>query len=156
MRDLVRELGVDVKTHSLDEIRVAYIRDLRDKAAGRGGEDAQSLTQARTKQALADARIKDLTYYRELKLLVPVDEIEPLLANWAATARSETTFAVEKLVAAIQSQHRIQIDQQLIDDTVYAAFRSIGSYPARLGEDAEAGGHRVGAGAVEADAPVAG
>lgn len=37
---LLEHLGVDWKTAQLDEIRVAYIRRLREAAAGRGGEGA--------------------------------------------------------------------------------------------------------------------
>lgn len=37
---LLEQLGVDWKTADLSEIRVAYIRRLREAAAGRGGEGA--------------------------------------------------------------------------------------------------------------------
>ncbi|UEX76804.1 hypothetical protein [Sediminicurvatus halobius] len=156
VRDLLAELGVDHREASLDEVRVSYIRHLRELAAGRGGDQQASLTEARTQQALADANLKRLTYYRELKLLVPVEEIEPRLAGWAATARSEVGFAVDKLVAGIRSQHGIEVSDQEIDDALQPAYRAIGSYPpCAAGDDGE-GGTTVGAAATKGDQGMAG
>lgn len=144
VRDVLQALEIDHREASIDHVRLAYIRDLREKAAGRGGDEHAALTKARTEQALADARMKQLTYHRELGQLVPVSELEPVLAGWAATARSEVQFAVEKLIAAIQSQHGIEIEQQHVDDTIQPALRAIGSYPASVAPDADEGGGGVG------------
>jgi RecB family endonuclease NucS len=38
LRDVLRGLGIDWPVDSIDSVRVAYIRDLREKAAGRGGD----------------------------------------------------------------------------------------------------------------------
>lgn len=156
VRDMLNQLEIDHRQASLDDIRVAYIRDMRAKAAGRGGDEQASLTAARTRQATADAQQKELQYYRELQHLVPVEELEPIIANWAATARSEVTFAVEKIVASIESQHGIEVDKQSIDDSLQPALRTIGSYPAGHGPDAEQGGGGVGAADAAADEGVAG
>lgn len=120
----------------------AYCSALRSEAAGRGGAFAESLTAARTEQARADTRMKELQYYRELKLLVPVEEIEPMLAGWAATARSEVGYAVEKLVAGIRSKHGVEVTQDEVDAALLPAFRAIAEYPKRLSDDAvgEGGG----------------
>jgi hypothetical protein len=133
-----------------------YCEQLRREAAGRSGDDQAALSKARTKQALADANMKELQYYRELKLLVPAAEIEPALQDWAAMARSETQFAVDKFVAALQSQHGIEVDQALIDGTFTPAFRAIGSYPTQLAGDADEGGEGMDTAAAAPDAGVAG
>jgi hypothetical protein len=130
LRDVLGELGINSKAVSLDVIRVAYIRDLRNKAAGRGGDDQGALSKARTKQALADAAMKELQYYRELKLLVPAAEIEPALREWAAVARGEVQNAVEKLLAAIRSQHGVEMDADAVEGILHPAFRAIAAYPA--------------------------
>ena len=155
-RDVLNRLGIDPKQSSLEAIRIAYIRYMRELAAGRGGDEQASLTRARTKQALADSAIKELQYHREMAALVPVEDIEPTLRNWAAMARSEVQYAVEKLVSGIQSRHGIEVDQKLIDDTFTPAFRSVGSYPSQLAQDDGAGGEGVDSPAASVDAAMAG
>jgi hypothetical protein len=131
VRDVLNELGVDWKATPLDAIRTAYIRYLRERAAGRGGDEQGALSRARTQQALADARMKELQYYRELKLLVPVEELEPALRDWAAMARGEVRNAVEKLLAAIRSQHGVEVATDVVEGILHPAFRAIAAYPAQ-------------------------
>lgn len=134
-RDVLKALGIDWQSSSLDDIRIAYIRDLREKAAGRGGEDQQTLTKARAQEAEVNARLKELQYQREIGKLILGEEIEPMLATWAATARSEVGFAVEKLIAGIVSQHGIEVDQDVIDDALSAAYDAISDYPEKFTSD---------------------
>lgn len=139
VRDILVNLDMDHRTSSMDEIRLAYIRDLREKAGGRGGDDQGALTRARTRQAIADADMKNLQYHRELKTLVAIDEVEPVLKNWAKNARSEVQYAIEKMIAGIQSRHNIEVEQDVIDDAINPAFRAIGRYPQKSSFDDDAG-----------------
>ena len=122
-----------------------YCDRLRDEAAGRGGDEQATLTKSRTREAQANAQLKELQFHKEVGDLIPASEIEPLLDSWAVTARSETTHAVEKIIAAIQSQHGIEVEQDLIDEQLGAAFTAIADYPRQLAGDADAGGQEVGA-----------
>lgn len=120
-----------------------YCNRLRDEAAGRGGNEQETLTRSRTREAQANAQLKELQYHKEVGDLIPATEIEPLLDSWAVTARSETTHAVEKIIAAIQSQHNIEIEQDLIDEQLGAAFAAIADYPKQFASDAVEGGEEV-------------
>ena len=120
-----------------------YCDRLRDEAAGRGGNDQETLTRARTRAEVAPAQLKELQFHKEVGDLIPVSEIEPLLDSWAVTARSETTHAVEKIIAAIQSQHGIEVEQDLIDEQLGAAFAAIADYPKQLVGDSVEGGEEV-------------
>jgi len=122
-----------------------YCDRLRDEAAGRGGDEQATLTKSRTREAQANAQLKELQFHKEVSDLIPVSEIEPLLDSWAVTARSETTHAVEKIIAAIQSQHGIEVEQDLIDGQLGAAFAAISDYPKKFACDAVEGGEEVGA-----------
>nr|VFK48101.1 MAG: hypothetical protein BECKTC1821E_GA0114239_11028 [Candidatus Kentron sp. TC] len=55
--------GIDYRESNLSTIRIAYIRDLRETAAGRGGEEQAKLTLQRTRQAEADANLKMLELF---------------------------------------------------------------------------------------------
>ncbi len=122
---------------------VDYCDRLRDEAAGRGGDDQATLTQARTRDALANSQLKELQFHKEVGDLVPVSEIEPLLDSWSVTARSEMTHAVEKIIAAIQSQHGIEVEQDLIDGHLGAAFSAVADYPRQFAGDADQGEQQV-------------
>ena len=125
---------------------VSYCEHFRQLAAGRGAADDQAnAARAKTRESTANAQLKELLFQREVGNLVPVDELEPLLESWAVTARSEMTYAIDKLIAAIQSKHNIEVEQGLIDDTLGAAFTSIAGYPSNLAGITEPGGDEVAA-----------
>lgn len=147
LRDVLRGLNIDHKTYSLDEIRDAYIKDLREKAAGRGGDEQQSLTKARTREAQINTQTKELEYFTKVGLLVPVDEIEPILQSWAVLARSEVMNALDKVTAFLESKHGIEIEQGLIDDSLGAAFTAIADYPRNNSKVDGEGSKEVGAAA---------
>jgi len=133
LREVLKKLNLDHRKHSKDEIRIAYIRHLRDQASGRGGEDQASLTKARTREARINADSKELQYFKDVGLLVPVEEIEPVLTSWAVLARSETTNALNKIRISIESKYNIKIDQDLIDGPLVDAFAAIANYPKNNG-----------------------
>ena len=140
LREVLAKLKIKSSKESLDNIRITYIRHLREQAAGRGGDNQVKLTSARAQQAISDARLKDLTYFEKVGALVSVEAIEPMLESWAVNARSEIQYAIEKVVTAIQSQHNIEINQELIDNEFANAFRTIGGYPQNFDDSNDEGG----------------
>lgn len=131
----------------LGEWLKSYCGKLREEASGRGDEDSKALTRAKTREAEAKAAMGELNYHRELRQLVPVDEVEPLLETWAVTARSEAQHAVEKTIAAIESKYGIEVERELYDEHLRAAFAVIASYPENLAGDDEPSGEQVDAAA---------
>lgn len=150
LRDVMRRLDIDWPVE-VDEIRIRYIRDLREKAAGRGGDDQQELTRSRVRESQAKARNLELQNYERVGQLVAVEELEPLLDQWVIMSRTEVSNAVNKIVADIQGQFDIEIDSGLIDEHMSAAYRIIGTYPGRrsgdgqdyAGSDDNAGGRKM-------------
>lgn len=136
-REVLRNLNLDHKTVAFEVIAIEYIRDLREKAAGRGGEEQAAQTQARTREAIANAKLKELAYEKEMGTLILSEDIEPLLIGWATSARSEVQFAIEKIVSGIESEHSIKVDQGLIDGNLRHAYGAIAAYPEGLQENDE-------------------
>lgn len=128
---MTRALKIDRDVATLDDVRIAYVRDLREKAAGRGGDDQAALTRARTREAVAGAQIKETQFLESCGALVPVEQLEPLLEQWVIVARAEVRNAVDKIIADIQGRYDIEIDQSIIDGHIGAAYRLIGAYPGR-------------------------
>ncbi len=130
--------GIFKKNGKLRDWIIVYCEKIRGEAAGRGGDEAGALTRARTRQAEADADNKELSFQVEIKNLIPMEEIEPQLDSWATVIRSEYQYAIEKMVAAIESQHKIKVEQKLIDETVSSALASVASYADQfVSDDAE-------------------
>lgn len=151
LRDVLRGLGMEWPS-DIDDIRVAYIRDLREKAAGRGGDDMAELTRMRIRESKAKAISGEIDNYEKLGLLVSVEEIEPALEQWSVVARSEVGNALNKIIGDIEGQYKIEVDRELlVDGHINAAYRIIGNHPGRTGggrihhagEDAAAGGPEV-------------
>ncbi len=132
VRDVLRELGIDHRGTDLVSIRVAYIRDLRNKAAGRGGGDQGELTRARIRESTANAVSKELANTKEAKKLVDVSEIEPALRNWAAQGGNAVMAAGERIIEAIESRHAIELDDDDVNSHLRTALRDIAGYPRQL------------------------
>jgi phage terminase Nu1 subunit (DNA packaging protein) len=137
VRDVLKELGIDHTQAGMDEIRLAYIRDMREKAAGRGGNDQALLTQARIRESTANAVSKELANAEAARELVDVSEVEPLLRNWAARGRNAVMAAGERIIEGIESRHGTQLDDDDVNSHLRSALRDIAGYPGQLAGTAE-------------------
>ncbi len=140
VRMMLQDLDIDHQQSTLAEIRVRYIQDLREKAAGRGGNAYMA---AKQREAELKGDKLEIEKFERLKLLVPIAELEPILESWAVTSRSEIQNTVEKLIASIQSEHNLDIDKQLIDDALQTAFNALRDYPHRHVGDAYSSGREI-------------
>lgn len=131
-RDVLRHLGIDWKATALDEIRVAYIRDLREKAAGRGGDDQAALTRARTREAEASAELKELQVIERGEQLAEVAEIEPKLLAMVTAAKTELLSLPDALAQELRALYGVEIDASLIEERIHEALTHLAS---RLEDD---------------------
>jgi len=145
LRDVLVKIKLDHRSATVTDIRVAYIRHLRNQAAGRGGSHQETATLAKIRESEASAQLKELDFFEKIKLLVPVEEIEPMLDNWAVLARSEVKNAMDKIIANLESKHGVEIEQGFIDESLGSAFTAIGSYPRNMSKDDAASSEEVGA-----------
>lgn len=106
--ELMAGLGIDSKTASLDEIRVAYIRRLREQAAGRAA--AGDLDLAGERAALAKAQRERIEMQNAVTRgeLAPVVLIEEVLTK----AASKTAGILD----AIPGMVRRRVPQLTADD----------------------------------------
>jgi hypothetical protein len=127
LRNVLARLGLNHKTDSLDRIRVAYIRDLRETASGRqASEQRLKLDVAKTREAEANAQFKELAVYREYQLILDKSQVMEAMSAWIALAKSEYTNSIEKILAMLESRHNLTIERSDIDGITDAAMRTIG------------------------------
>jgi phage terminase Nu1 subunit (DNA packaging protein) len=110
LTEVLRGLNIDYRTTNIDDIRAAYIKDLREKAAGRGGDHQIESTLARTRKDNNQADLYELQIKEKSGELVAIADIEPFLANSIITARQNLTALPEKWQTELEMQYGVKID----------------------------------------------
>lgn len=129
LRDLLTRYNLDHKTASLGDIRVRYIRDLREKAAGRRDQDAQgTLDQARIRDLMASAQIKEMTLLKDQKLVLDREQVREAMDGWVMQAKSEYESSIEKILAMIESQSGNPIEREPINRIIDSTCRVISDF----------------------------
>lgn len=142
-RDVLKALDIDWTESTLDEIRIAYIRDLREKAAGRGSSQAEALNTARIKESTVKAANGRLAYHEKLGTLVPAADAAMALSDWAGYANREYLGGVEKVIQSMEATHKISVDRDGVNRIVGATVSRIGGYADKLGRRIAGGGVAV-------------
>ncbi len=97
VREFLDASGIDHKRAKLSDIRIAYIRRLREQAAGRATNGDLALATERAGLARAQRVRIEMENAREQHLLVRVEEIEPRMKAAAVYARVRWLEAVPRL-----------------------------------------------------------
>ncbi|WP_346839815.1 hypothetical protein [Microbulbifer sp. SAOS-129_SWC] len=107
----------------------AYCERLRTEAAGRLATEARNrrdMAQALESEANAQLKMREL--YRQDRLILDIDSVRKVLAEWSTIGKSEFTGAVDNIITAIESRHAITVDREPLQPDIEAALRAIGSY----------------------------
>ncbi len=134
-RDVLKMLGIDWTASSLADIRTAYIRDLRDKAAGRGGDQQSELTKARTDESVVKAALGRLQYHEKLGALVPLEDVERPLMDWAGYTAQQVTVGFDDLKSQIETKYQIEIDTEMVNRVVGSTTTRIQGYAKHISQD---------------------
>lgn len=142
-RDMLKGLGIDWTQATLDDVRVAYIRDLREKAAGRGGSQAELLAIARTQESTVKAANGRLTYHEKLGTLVPTADAAFALNDWASFGNREYLAGFEKLTQELEATLKVSIDRGMVERIAGSTVKRIGGYAAKLGQRIAGSSHAL-------------
>ena len=132
-RDVLKRLNLDWQAVSLADIRTAYIRDLREKAAGRGGSQLERLNKARIDDLEMKAANGRLVYHEKLRTLIPADDAEKVLADWASYANLEYLGCIERLIQDIDNVLKVTVDRAGVNKIVGPTLERIAGYAQNLG-----------------------
>ena len=121
----MRDLGLDWRALSLDEVRVIYIRRLRETAAGRSGDDQQRLTQARAREANASANLKEVDLAQRLGVLVPATDAEADKLAAFAAVRSEILAIEDRLNHVVELETGARIKPEIIRSITRGALANL-------------------------------
>ena len=124
----LKHAEIDWRECSLDYIRVQYIRKLRGNAAGHRTEDGDDLVRERVLTERIDRELKQFTLAEKKGQLVNVAQLEPELMQMIGAFRSELLSRDDKLKAALDALHGINVDIQFLNEHTYAAFNHLARY----------------------------
>ena len=93
--------GINWKTESLDAIREAYIRNLREHAAGRSSDDSTyDLTGERARLAHHQANIAALDEDVKRKTLIPAEQVRAKWQDMLASFRARLLALPTRIAAS--------------------------------------------------------
>lgn len=124
----LEKLGIDWKTATMDEIRVAYLRHLRGVAAGHRSHDGVDLTHERVLTERVDRELKMLTVAEKKGTLINVAQLEPELSQMVGAFRSELLSRDDKLKSELDALYGIEIDLSILNAHTFAALAQLARY----------------------------
>jgi hypothetical protein len=140
--ELMQKLNINWQADTLDQIRVAYIRNLRSVAAGHRSSDGMDLTRERVLTERVDRELKELMVSEKRGMLVNVEQLEPELMNMISAFRGELLARDDKLKTDLDALYAINLDLNLLNEHTYAALAQLARYESSSG----GADHSVGAG----------
>lgn len=115
-------LGIDWKTATLDEVRLAYLVHIRAVAAGHRSHDGMDLTRERALTEQVDRELKTLVLAEKKGQLVNVAQLEPELTRQYMAFRAELEASADKLKDDLDALYGIDVDLQLITTYIREAL----------------------------------
>lgn len=128
LRDVLKSLGLDHRTSTVDEIRLAYIEDLRRKAAGTSAGDGFDLVKERVLTERVDRELKLVTLAEKKELLINRDQIEPELQNAFVTLRANLLALADRLKSILDVQYGVDTDVSIIETEIHHALSTLSRY----------------------------
>lgn len=125
---LLDRLGASWQKASIDEIRVAYIRQLRGQAAGHKSSDGDDLVKERVLTERVDRELKELTLAEKRGVLINVEQLEPELMNMVSAFRTEILSRDDKIKSDLDALYGIDVDVTILNEYTYSALAQLGRY----------------------------
>lgn len=136
----MKQLRLDWKTATLDDIRLAYIAHLRGIASGMRSAEGLDLAHERALTEQVDRELKLLTLAEKKGQLVNLAQLEPAIGRMVVAFRTELLARDDKLKAEIDALYGIDLDLALLTEHTRNALSQLARYdPERAGDGAPTG-----------------
>ncbi|KGD11125.1 helix-turn-helix domain-containing protein [Burkholderia pseudomallei] len=125
---LVDRLNIDYRTASMDEVRIAYLRHLREMAAGRASETGIDLVAERAMTERVDREIKLLTLAEKKGQLVNAAQLEQAYGQMVGAFQTELLALSDKLVQELRALYDVEIDLEWLNEHMYGCLEQLSGY----------------------------
>lgn len=126
----VDKVRLDYRAASIDEIRIAYIRHLREIAAGRASETGIDLVAERAMTERVDREIKLLTLAEKKGQLVNAAQLEQAYGQMVGAFQTELLALPDKLVQELRTLYGVEVDVEWLNEHVYGCLQQLSEYGA--------------------------
>ena len=124
----VDKVRLDYRAVSIDEIRVAYIRHLREVAAGRSSETGIDLVAERAMTERVDREIKLLTLAEKKGQLVNAAQLEQSYGLMVGAFQTELLSLSDKLVQELHTLYGVVVDVEWLNEHIYGCLEQLSEY----------------------------
>ncbi|WP_185643603.1 MarR family transcriptional regulator [Burkholderia contaminans] len=124
----VDKVRLDYRAVSIDEIRIAYIRHLREVAAGRSSETGIDLVAERAMTERVDREIKLLTLAEKKGQLVNAEQLEQAYGLMVGAFQTELLSLSDKLVLELQTLYGVEVDVEWLNEHIYGCLEQLSEY----------------------------
>lgn len=124
----VDKVQLDYRVVSIDEIRVAYIRHLREVAAGRSSGTGIDLVAERAKTEIVDREIKLLTLAEKKGQLVNAAQLEQAYGLMVGAFQTELLSLSDKLVQELRTLYGVDVDVEWLNEHIYGCLEQLSEY----------------------------
>ncbi|SEQ48875.1 hypothetical protein SAMN03080615_01654 [Amphritea atlantica] len=118
-----------------------YCDQLRQQAAGRGGEDQVDVAKATYEEKTVKTAIMRLEYNEKISTTIHEEEAYQFLSDWAIYSAGQFRRAFERLRDDLKSQFDIDLPKELSEKHAGTAIDRVRGYALKLGASSgESGG----------------
>lgn len=125
---LADRLNIDYRTASMDEIRIAYLRHLRESAAGRASGTGIDLVAERAMTERVDREIKLLTLAEKKSQLVNAAQLEQAYGQMVGAFQTELLALSDKIVQELRTLYGVEVDVEWVNEHVYGCLEQLSQY----------------------------
>lgn len=124
--DVLRDLALDFRTTPYTTIIIAYIRKLREAAAGRNTSDHQiDAAIARTRKDNMAAEMLEMQIKEKAGTLIPVSKVEPFITSLIIAARQQLINYPRKWAQELKAIHDVTVDEQYFEMDINDALNQL-------------------------------
>ncbi|AJY28731.1 hypothetical protein BTM_3144 [Burkholderia thailandensis 34] len=124
----VDKVGFDYRSATIDETRIAYVRHLREIAAGRASESGIDLVAERAMNERVDREIKMLTLAEKKGLLVNAAQLEQAYGQMVGAFQTELLSLPDKLVQEMRTLYDIEVDVEWLNEHIHGCLEQLSEY----------------------------
>ncbi|WGS40518.1 MarR family transcriptional regulator [Burkholderia sp. JSH-S8] len=124
----VDKVRLDYKAVSMDEVRIAYIRHLREIAAGRSSETGIDLVAERAMTERVDRQLKLLTLAEKQGQLVNVAQLEQAYGLMVGAFQTELLALPDKLAPELYALYGVEVDVEWLNEHIYGCLEQLSEY----------------------------
>lgn len=117
--------GVLTRNASVGQWLVEYCDRIRKEAAGRGSDNSKSLTDARIEESRENTLSKRQDRLTKAGVLVSTEDIALVVEEMGNSIQSGWIGAGDRIIEAIQSSHKIELDDELVYGPLRASLRNL-------------------------------